>query len=224
MLVVHARTLDPMSRALRVALGEKRALFSVIEVPAFASTAQLMALEPEGRTPVLVDDAWEHGAAVTESVAALEYLEDLFPTPPLLPGGPLERAAARGLSQRAMRAFAPLVEAAVREKVWKRAERAGAPDAGTLRRVGEEALALVQQAGEAALSDGWLAGRKLSLADIVAAAHISVLDFLDCISWGGSADGRDWYARVKHRPSFKPLLSDALPGFLPPVHYADLDF
>ncbi len=35
---------------------------------------------------------------------------------------------------------------------------------------------------------------------------------------------KDWYARVKSRPSFRPLLGDHLPGAPPPRHYADLDF
>ena len=35
---------------------------------------------------------------------------------------------------------------------------------------------------------------------------------------------QDWYARVKSRPSFRPLLADALPGVPPSATYANLDF
>jgi glutathione S-transferase len=70
----------------------------------------------------------------------------------------------------------------------------------------------------------WLAGDQFTLADIAAAAHLSVVDYLGDIPWDGHPEGKDWYARVKSRPSFRPLLADHLPGAPPPQHYADLDF
>jgi glutathione S-transferase len=44
------------------------------------------------------------------------------------------------------------------------------------------------------------------------------------VDWRVSPAARDWYARVKCRPSFRPLLADRVPGFTPPAHYDDLDF
>jgi len=35
---------------------------------------------------------------------------------------------------------------------------------------------------------------------------------------------KEWYARIKSRPSFRPILADHVPGVPPPAHYADLDF
>ena len=70
----------------------------------------------------------------------------------------------------------------------------------------------------------WLAGDDFSLADIAAASHISCLDYLGDIPWADHPGAHDWYARVKSRPSFRPLLADHIPGLPPPKHYADLDF
>ncbi|HET6222763.1 MAG TPA: glutathione S-transferase family protein, partial [Dongiaceae bacterium] len=70
----------------------------------------------------------------------------------------------------------------------------------------------------------WLAGDDFSLADIAAAAHLSALDYIGDVPWERHADAKDWYVRVKSRPSFRALLADALPGITPPAHYADLDF
>lgn len=224
MLVIHARTLDPLSRAARVALREKQAMFHVREVAPFEADAVLLALQPEGRTPVLVDDSWGAGGAISEPFAAFEYLEDLYPAPPLFPGGPLERAAARSLAHQAARAFGPAVEALVTEKARKRILRQGAPDTTVLRRESEVIHDLLAQAGAAADRAGWLTGARLSLADIVAAAHVSVLDFIDVIRWDSVPEARTWYARIKSRPSFRPLLGDALPGLAVPAHYADPDF
>jgi glutathione S-transferase len=44
------------------------------------------------------------------------------------------------------------------------------------------------------------------------------------VDWNRSAAVKDWYAKVKSRPSFRTLLADQVPGFPPPQHYADLDF
>ncbi|RUU27100.1 glutathione binding-like protein, partial [Mesorhizobium sp. M6A.T.Ce.TU.016.01.1.1] len=70
----------------------------------------------------------------------------------------------------------------------------------------------------------WLAGNKVTYADLAAAAALSVLDYLGEIDWREHAAAREWYARVKSRPSFRPLLSDRVRGLSPVSHYADLDF
>jgi glutathione S-transferase len=70
----------------------------------------------------------------------------------------------------------------------------------------------------------WLAGNDMSLADITAAAHLSCLDYISDVDWNRNATVKDWYAKIKSRPSFRSLLADQIPGFPPPAHYADLDF
>ncbi len=70
----------------------------------------------------------------------------------------------------------------------------------------------------------WLAGESFSLADIAAAAHLSAIDYLGDVPWENHAGAKDWYARVKSRPSLRAILADHIPGITPPKHYADLDF
>jgi glutathione S-transferase len=71
----------------------------------------------------------------------------------------------------------------------------------------------------------WLAGKRLSMADLTAASHLSCLDYLGDVPWDDYPAVRDWYAVMKSRPGFRGLLADHLPGFpAPPPHYADLDF
>ena len=70
----------------------------------------------------------------------------------------------------------------------------------------------------------WLAGNEMSLADFAAAAHLSCLDYRSEVDWNRSEIVKDWYAKIKSRPAFRSLLADQVPGFLPPAHYADLDF
>lgn len=57
--------------------------------------ADYVALNPQGRVPVLVVE----NKVLTQSSAIIEYLEETYPTPPLLPDNALERAYVRSLAQ-----------------------------------------------------------------------------------------------------------------------------
>ena len=67
-------------------------------------------------------------------------------------------------------------------------------------------------------------GDALSFADLAAAAQLSSLDYLGEVPWEEHESAKNWYALIKSRPSFRPLLQDKLAGFLPSGTYADLDF
>ena len=54
-----------------------------------------MALNPQGLVPTLIDN---DGTAVGQSLAIMEYLDERYPKPPLLPGTPAERARVRQMS------------------------------------------------------------------------------------------------------------------------------
>ena len=70
----------------------------------------------------------------------------------------------------------------------------------------------------------WLAGNDMTLADLTAAAHLSCVDYIGDVPWEKHPLAKDWYARVKSRPSFRTLLEDHIPGTIPAKHYANLDF
>lgn len=57
--------------------------------------AEYRALNPQGMLPSLVDDDF----VLTQSLAIIEYLDETYPTPPLLPAEPRQRARARQLAQ-----------------------------------------------------------------------------------------------------------------------------
>ena len=69
----------------------------------------------------------------------------------------------------------------------------------------------------------WVAGSTMSLADLAAAAQISVADYLGGIDWSGHEQSRGWYSVFKSRPSFRPLLTERMDVIKPPPHYALLD-
>ena len=69
----------------------------------------------------------------------------------------------------------------------------------------------------------WLAGATMSLADLAAAAQISVADYLGGIDWSQHEQSRGWYSALKSRPSFRPLLTERMDVIKPPDHYGDVN-
>jgi glutathione S-transferase len=110
------------------------------------------------------------------------------------------------------------------EKVLKRMAGRGNPDASAIR-AGYLGLRYhLEYIGWLAETRKWLAGSMMTVADFTAAAHLSCLDFIGDVDWSVSQSAKDWYARMKSRPSFRGVLADRLAGMTTPAHYADLDF
>jgi glutathione S-transferase len=74
------------------------------------------------------------------------------------------------------------------------------------------------------VAKNWLAGDRMSYADLAAAAAISVADYMGEVPWQEAGEAKDWYMRMKSRPSFRALLADQIRGVRPPSHYTELDF
>ena len=124
--------------------------------------------------------------------------------------------------------FREVTDWLVTEKVYKRnmpRERGGgAPDMELVRAARANIRTHLRYIGYLAGSRKWLAGDQLSHADLAAAAQLSCVDFLGDVPWEEYETAKLWYARVKSRPSFRPLLADRMPGLTPAPVYADLDF
>ena len=217
--------LDPASRQVRLALGEKRLPFTEEAVRYWEQPAALVKLNPSGLTPVLVVAGGREPRVLCESRAILDHLEETHPEPPLLGRDPAERAEARRLLQWFDRKFDYEVGGfLLHEKMEKRLLGLGAPDLAAMR-AGREALRAHLVYVETLLAGReWLAGRRLSLADFAAAAHLSVIDYFGDVPWKDFPAVKTWYMKLKSRPCFRPLLADRWPGLAPAQHYDDLDF
>ena len=114
---------------------------------------------------------------------------------------------------------------ALYEKVYAREQLSThTPDTDTLRAVRSNLRYHMSYLSYLADQRRWLAGDELSLADLTAAAQLSVLDYLSEVPWENYPLTKEWYARIKSRPSFRGVLADRIPGVPPPLHYTDLDF
>ena len=221
MRTVYHLPLSPFSRKVRLALGEKKLAFELRVEDVWRRREEFLILNPTGQVPVLIDD----GLVVADSTAIFEYLEDAYPTPPLIGKTPTARAEALRLAFWFDLKFAREVTSKiVYEKMMKRLLGGGEPDSERIR-VGKDNIRYHLEYIEFLTERrNWLAGDNLTCADLAAGAHLSVIDYLGDVPWDEHVEAKTWYARLKSRPSFQPLLTDHVAGVLPPKTYADLDF
>jgi len=222
MRYLHHLPLSPYSRKVRLVLAEKRLPVELRVEKVWERRPEYLEINPAGTVPTLVED---NGLAIPDSAVICEYLDEAYPDTPLLGRTLAERVEVRRLVAWFDGKFAhEVTRNLLGEKYLKRLLGRGEPDAGAMR-TGYAALRHhLQYLGWLAETRKWLAGGNISLADFAAAAHLSALDFIGDADWTLSQAARDWYARMKSRPSFRSLLADRVPGMTPPPHYADLDF
>ena len=222
MRILYHLWLSPPCRKVRIVLMEKQLDFKLRAENIWERREEFLALNPAGDIPVLVEP---DGAALSGSDAICEFLDEIHPQPPLIGNQTLGRAEVRRLVHWFDRKFdAEVTKNLVGEKMMKRLLGQGAPDSSIVRAGHANIHHHLDYIGYLAERRTWLAGDDFSLADIAAAAHLSTIDYLGDVPWTQHEEAKDWYARVKSRPSFRALLEDNVPGAPPPKSYANLDF
>ena len=223
MRLLYHLPLSPYARKVRVVLAEKNLPFEMRVEKVWERRDEYLQLNPAAKVPTLIE---ENGLVIPDSNVICEYLDEAYPDTPLLGTTLAERVEVRRLVAWFDGKFADEVTVnLIAEKFMKRLLHKGATaDAGTLRAGYTNLRHHMAYIGHLAETRRYLAGPALSLADFAAAAHLSALDFAGDVDWTLSPSTREWYAHIKSRPSFRPLLADRVPGTNPPAHYADLDF
>ena len=214
--------LSPSSRKVRLMLAEKKLDFDMKIERTWERRDEFLSLNPTGKVPVLID---EDGSVIADSSVICEYLDERHPEPRLIGRGALARAETRRLVAWFDEKFRVEVsDNLIGEKVIKKFLGLGEPSVEAIRAGLANLKTHLDYISWLADSRNWLAGDDLSLADLAAAAHLSAIDYLGDVPWEDFPRAKDWYVRIKSRPSFRPLLKDRIPGLTPPKHYANLDF
>jgi glutathione S-transferase len=214
--------LHPFSRKVRLALAEKKLDFDLQVEKIWERRTAFLAMNPAGDVPVLVE---EDGTILSNSQVICEYLEEVYPEINLLGPDPIQRAETRRLvGWFDVKFNREVTDNLVGEKLMKRFLKLGEPHGPSIRAGHANIHYHLDYIGFLTEKRTWLAGDKFTLADIAAAAHLSAIDYIGDVPWEEHHHARDWYARVKSRPSFKSLLEDRIPGFTPVEHYENVDF
>ena len=153
---------------------------------------EFKALNPAMAVPLLIDD---DGTRLTQSLPILEYLDERYPEPPLLPGDARGRARVRALAQLTVADSHPLNVPRVRQYL---AKTFGATEA-QIAAWGRHWMGLGLDAYEAQLADGqgtgeFCHGDRVSIADICLASHCVGVEL-----FGGKLDGHPTVKRIAER-------------------------
>lgn len=216
-------SLCPFSRKVRLALAEKAIVIDLVQERPWEGRDGFLSLNPAGQTPVIT---WKNGEIVlADSTAILEYFEETVRESPLMGSGPLERVEVRRLvGWFDQKFFAEIGAILLQERMWHPLYTRQAPNTALLRQAHQSVESHLDYIEYLLDHRRWLGGATFSLADIAAAAHISVVDYLGGIDWKTHDLAKQWYSAIKSRPTFRPLLAERTPGLMPPTHYDKLDF
>lgn len=219
-LLIH-HPIVPQARKIRAQMAEKRMLFALREEEPWNISNEAFKLNPASELPIFIND----GKVLCGNYAISEYLEEANTETPLIFGDAIQKAEIRRLIDWFdTKFYKEVYRTIVYEKVFKRFASRLTPDSKILKSGLNNLNFHLEYIDWILEKRSYLAGDNFSLADITAAAHFSVIDYLGDVPWEGYQNAKLWYAKVKSRPCFKDILKDNIKGILPAKHYANLDF
>jgi glutathione S-transferase len=199
--ILYHTPLSPSCRALRILLREKNVEFTLI-----------------------AENTWERRVIVSR-YAISEYVEETYSTPPFMGKTPEERLEVRRLVDWFDRKFhAEVTHNILVEKIFKRLDWGEGPDSQVMKAGRQNLLYHLDYIAFLTETRSFLAGDALSFADMIAAGHLSALDYLGDVPWDYNPRVKEWYALIKSRPSFRTILTDRFGGYRPPEYYENPDF
>ena len=214
--------LSPFCRKARMLMQEKALEFELVQENFWERNLEFFALNPAGEVPVLLE---EDGTAISGNYAIIEYLEENYPQQNFVGKTMAERSEVRRLVDWFDNKFDyEVTQNIVFEKVFKKLMNYGGPNSDAIRAGKKNILYHLDYIAHLTQDQNWLAGDQFTLADMAAASHLSVLDYLGDVPWDQNPEAKEWYALVKSRPSMRCVLGDRVMGFRPPEHYEDPDF
>jgi glutathione S-transferase/RNA polymerase-associated protein len=196
-VIVYEHPLSPYAQKVKIALDEKGVAYET-KMPTAIGTGQVdeefLAANPRGEVPALLDG----DARLFDSTIILEYIEEKWPTPPLLPKEPLARARARTIEDVMDTAFEPINWGLGEIRWFKRAE--GPRAAEIERRAAAQARGLYDWLTRMLGTAEWFGGAQFGWADL------SVVPYLNGARGNGigpfeTSPLGQWLARANARPS-----------------------
>ena len=204
-------------------LGEKGVGYELVLEKPWERRDEFIDLNPAGSTPVIVSR--NRDIKLINSSAICEYFDETVEKARMISGTATDRAEIRRLAAWFDETFyAAVTGPLLHERMLKRVVHRASPDTTALRESMKAANAMLDYVDYLIDHRAWLGGSALSLADLTAAAHISVADYLGGVDWRAHDQTHNWYMAMKSRPSFRPLLSERMAGVAPPADYDKVDF
>jgi glutathione S-transferase/RNA polymerase-associated protein len=207
-VIVYEHPLSPYAQKVKIALDEKGIAYEA-RMPAALGTGQVdkafLDANPRGEVPALIDGA----AALFDSTIILEYIEDKWPEPALLPPDPLGRARARTIEDVMDTAFEPINWGMGEIRWFRRAE--GAKAAEIERRAAAQARGLYEWLSRMLGDAAWFGGAQFGWADLSVVPYLNGAKSLGIGPHESSALGQ-WLVRANARASVAKAAQAAAEG------------
>src|SRR6478752_5604026 len=207
MLTLFHHPFCPHSRFVRLAFGEYGVTARMVEERVWERRQEFLALNPDCTTPVLVEEGYP---AVPGPGIIAEFLDETrgaeFGEQRLLPREPGPRVEVRRLMNWFNdKFFAEVSGPLTMERLYKRqmpvSAGGGSPDTDAIRAARQNMRYHLAYIGWLVRTRDWLAGPRMSYADLAAAAHLSAADYLGDVPWNEDEAAKTWYAQLKSRTS-----------------------
>lgn len=219
---LYHTSFSPACRKIRCMMNEMGLEYTLKEEPVWQQRPEFLELNPQGELPVLIDG---NGLKLCGSYVVTEYLEEGYQVHSLLGASLDVRAEVRRLIHWTdFKLLKEVTQPLLHEKYFRQLLKAGQPDTKRIRYAKSMMENHIAYFESLLKERSWLGGDNYSLADISAAAHFSLYDYLGDIQWKKDTPIKRWYALMKSRPAFRRVLQDRVRGIKPPAHYEDPDF
>ena len=172
--------------------------------------------------PTLIEN---DGTVLEGCYSIVEYIEQTYRSSSLFGNSLKAKAEVRRITSLFnVNFFADVTNNIIFEKVIKKYIGKSSPDSASIRKGNSNIKQYFDYISWLTNRRNWLSGEEFSLADISAAAQVSCLDYVAAIEWEYYPEVKDWYVRIKSRPSFRDILKDRVVNVIPPTFYSELDF
>lgn len=210
-----------LSRSAKILLHELNYDFQLVEQRFWIRDRNFLQMNPAGELPILSSEVDESN--IVGFYPLIEYLFSKHSEWILL--DPHNMNEIRRLIHWFNYKFLfEVTKYLVDEKLLKLLINRGSPDSRYIRLAKENLQHHLEYMNKLLQSHEFLVYDKPTVADIVAASHISIIDYLGEIDWYKYEEIKNWFLIVKSRPSFQVILKESLGALQPPSHYKLLDF
>jgi len=195
--------MSPRVRKARIVLAEKGLEYEKVNIDITKGeqkTAEYLAINPYGKVPALQDQDNGTSATVYESTIIMEYLNDTYPTPPLLPEDSGQRARARVLMHYADNPYESTIATLAGEIIFKPMQ-GGIPDEAVVSQATADLNACFDKIGQELGNNDYLLESGFSLADIPYVSWSLLFPMLKVDVPSAKVDA--WLKKLQERPSVK---------------------
>jgi glutathione S-transferase len=211
----------PISRQIRIYLAELNVEVNIIKETYWDRREEFVQINPASTVPVIIFT----GEPIIGYYAITEFLSENFDNfylmPKILSEKTLIRQEIYWFNEKFYREVSKII---LEEKMIRLLRRIGGPRSEYKRAAKANLLHHFKYLTSRLDTHSYITSEQLTCADIVAASHISTIDYFGEIKWDTVPVIKEWYSIIKSRPSFRTILQDHIAGFTPQKDYANLDF